>query len=84
MFCKPHLETAAKKFRISHAIHASRLANEKSMGEAAVDSSGTVPGWLSLPPLMQHQYTNTEDEGEHIPRIEQDKEDGLVWTIDWG
>jgi len=84
MFNKSHLETAAKKFRISRAIHESRLASEKSMTEATVDSSGTVPGWLSLAPLMQHQYTNVDDEGEQYPRIEQDNADGLVWTVDWG
>ena len=83
MFHSSHLETAAKKFRISRVIHESRLASEKSMTEANVDSSGTVPGWLSLAPLMQHQYNDVDDEGEQYPCIVQDKADGLIWTVDW-
>ena len=83
MFYKNHVITAGRKFRVSERINKTRLQNERSMTEAYVDTTGTVPGWMALAALMKDQYKSPIYDEEVLPYITQDKKDGLNWTVKW-
>ena len=67
------------------AICRTRSVSEPSMSEPFIDETGTAPGFSSLVPLLSNSFMHTWecDYEENLPRITQNPENGIEWTLEW-